>query len=150
MRYSRSEHVDHVRIQESFEATWGQRYMICLVKVNQFSNLFRDIHLLTEALKAQRTGYSGPRFANLDGLPDTPATNILNFRDGGGKILDFVPFKHGHTDLFAQIVDIKHFTEEDISGVAADVRRNEWANNGYTFSQYGKVDEISLGTLSEA
>ncbi len=24
-RYSRSEHVDHVRIQESFEATWGQR-----------------------------------------------------------------------------------------------------------------------------
>jgi len=39
-RYSRSEHVDHVGFQETFEATWGQRYMICLAKVNKFHNVF--------------------------------------------------------------------------------------------------------------
>jgi hypothetical protein len=61
-----------------------------------------------------------------------------------------VPFKYGHTDLVTQIVDIKHFTEEGISGVTADVRRSEYANDRYTFGYDGKVDEVSLGKLSKA
>lgn len=98
----------------------------------------------------QCIGYSGRRFANLDGLPDTPATNILNFRGRSGEILDLVPFKYGNTDLVTQVVDIKHFAEEGISGVATDMRRGEWTNDGHTFSQQGKVDEVSLGKLSKA
>lgn len=85
---------------------------------------------------------------NLDTLPDTPATNILNFR--GGDILDFVPFKYGNTDPFTQIVDVKHFTEGDVSSVVANMRRSKWADDGYTFGQLGKVNEVSLGTLNEA
>jgi hypothetical protein len=85
---------------------------------------------------------------NLDSLPDTPATNILNFR--GGKILDFVPFKYGNTNPFTQVIDIKHFTEEEISRIAAYVRRNKWTDDGHTFGQHGKVNEVSLGTLNEA
>jgi len=54
-----------------------------------------------------------------------------------------VPFKYGHTDLVTQIVDIKHFTEKGIF-ISADVRRSELANDGYTFGQNGKVDEVSL------
>ena len=124
--------------------------MICLTKVNQFHNLFCGIHLLTEALKGECIGYSGRRFANLDGLPDTPATNILNFRGLTGKILDFMPFQYRHTNLVTQVLDIKHFTKESISGITANVRRSEWANDGYTLGQYGKVDEIPLGKMSKA
>jgi len=43
-----------------------------------------------------------------------------------------------------QIIDVKHFTEEDFSSVTADVRRSEWADNGYTFGQHGQVNEVSL------
>ncbi len=122
--------------------------MICLAKVNQFPNLFRDIWiLLTEALMKDSIGKAGRRFATLDGLPDTPATNIVNFRVG--KILHFMPFEYGYTDLFTQILDIKHFAEEDISGAVIEVNRNESANDGYTFGQHGKVYKISLDTLSE-
>src|SRR6266404_5570241 len=95
----------------------------------------------------ESTGKAGRRFVKQDGLPDTPATNIVNFRVG--KILDFVPFQYGYTDFFTQILDIKHFAEEDISGVATDVGRSESANDGYTFGQHGKVYKISMDTLSE-
>jgi hypothetical protein len=80
----------------------------------------------------------------LNSLPDAPATNILDFR--GGEILDFVPFEYGNTDLSTQIVDVKHFTEEDISSVSANVRRSKWANDGNTFGYQSKINEVSLGT----
>jgi hypothetical protein len=105
------------------------------------------MHLLTEALKVQRIGTSRRRFANLDSLPDTPATNILNFR--GGEILDFVPFKYRHTNFFTQIVDVKHIAEEDISSVATNVRRSKRADDWYSFGQRSKVNEVSLGLLSK-
>lgn len=43
-----------------------------------------------------------------------------------------------------QIIDVKHFTEEDLSSVTTDVRRSEWADNGYTFGHHSQVNEISL------
>ena len=127
--------------------------MRCLAKVlNQFFTICPvTCILLTEALEGQCVGYSGRRLAILDGLPDTPAADILDFWCLGGKVLDFVPLKYGHADLGTQVIYIKHFTEEDISGVAADVvRRSEWANDGYTLGQHGKVDEVSLRKLSKA
>ena len=123
--------------------------MICLPVENQLpTSFYRGTYLLTEAVKGQRIGISRLRFANLDSLPDTPATNIFNFR--GGEILDFVPFKYGHTDPFTQVVNVKHFTEWDISSIAANMRRSKWANDGYTFGHQGKINEVSLGTLNEA
>ena len=61
-----------------------------------------------------------------------------------------MPFKYGNTNLFTQIIDVKHFTEGDIFGVLADVRRSKWANDGNTFSNQSKINEVSLGTLNEA
>jgi len=95
----------------------------------------------------KRTGNSRTRFSSLNGLPYTPATNILDFLAGG--ILDLTPFKYRHTNHFTQIVDVKYFTKENLSSVASDVRGNEGADDGYAFSQHSKVDEISLSTLNE-
>jgi hypothetical protein len=61
-----------------------------------------------------------------------------------------MPFKYGNTDLFTQIVDVKHFTKGDISSVSTDVRRSKWANDRNTFSNQSKINEVSLGTLDEA
>lgn len=49
-----------------------------------------------------------------------------------------------------QVVDIKHFTEEDLSSVTTDVRRSERADNGYTFCQHSQVNEISLDSSINA
>lgn len=103
--------------------------------------------LLTEALKGQCAGYSRPRLASLNSLPNTPAANVLNFCAGG--ILNFAPLKYGKADGFTQVVNVKHFAEEDLSGIATDVRRGEWADDGYPFGQHSEVNEISLHKLHQ-
>ena len=85
----------------------------------------------------------------MNGLPNTPTAKIFNFRVGGGEVLDLAPFKYGHTDLLTEVVDVKHFTERNVSSVTANVRRSERADDGYTFCQHSKVNEVSLITLNQ-
>jgi hypothetical protein len=103
--------------------------------------------LLTEALEGKCVGYPRPRLASLNSLPNTPAANALNFRAGG--IFNFAPLKYGNADSFTQIINVKHFAEEDLSGITTDVRRGEWADDGYAFGQHGEVNEISLDQLHQ-
>ena len=103
--------------------------------------------LLTEALKRQCIGYSRTRLANLNSLPNAPAANALNFRAGG--ILNFAPLKYGKADSFTQIINVKHFAEEDLSGITTNVRRDEWADDGHAFGQQSEVNEISLDKLHQ-
>ena len=66
-----------------------------------------------------------------------------------GGLLDFAPLKYGKTDGFTQIVDVEHIAKEDLPGVTTNVRRGEWADNGYAFGQQSEVNEISLDTLHQ-
>jgi hypothetical protein len=83
---------------------------------------------------------------DLNSLPDAPTANIFNFLAGG--ILDFVPLEYRNAYRFTQIIDVKHLTEKDAAGIAADMRRSEGAKDWYTFSQQSEVNEVSLRMLS--
>ena len=84
----------------------------------------------------------------LDGLPDTPAADILNFL--AGRILDFAPFEYRNTNSFAQIFDVEYLTKRDIASVSTNVRGSEWADDGHTLGQNGKVNEVCLNRLDRS
>jgi len=79
-------------------------------------------------------------------LPDTPAADIFNFLAGG--ILDFAPFEYGKTNSFTQIFDVEYFAEKDVASVSTDVGGSEWADDGHTLGQQGKVNEVCLDRLN--
>ena len=98
-------------------------------------------------MKSKCVGDTRVRFACLDGLPDTPAADILNFL--ARRILDFAPFEYRNTNSFAQIFDVEYVTEKDVASVSADVGGSERTDDGHTLSQQGKVNEVCLEKLNQ-
>jgi hypothetical protein len=99
-------------------------------------------HKRTKTLKSECVGDARFRFACLDGLPDTPAADVLNLLTGG--ILDFPPFEYRNANSFTQIFDVEYFAEKNRASVSTDVGGSERADDRHTLSQQGKVNEVCL------
>ena len=66
-----------------------------------------------------------------------------------------MPLEYGNTNGSAQVIYVKHFAKINIADIGASaagncMRGREWANDGYTFGQHSKVNEVSLDMLRQS
>ena len=87
---------------------------------------------ITEAIVIQGAGVAGLAVPVAHGLPDTPAAEVVDGVAGG--VLDVLPLEDGYADDAGEVVDVEYLAEGDPAGVAADVHRDEVADDGDALS----------------
>jgi len=90
----------------------------------------------------QGTGVAGLTIPVVHGLPDAPAAKVIDGIAGG--VLDILPLEDRHADDAGEAVEVEDLTKGDPAGIAANVHRDNVANNGDMLHDELEVDQVAL------
>jgi len=82
----------------------------------------------------------------LNAFPKIPTTKVI--KNLTFWVFYFMPFKHWRAYGLAEPRDVKHFSKSKRSCASVDMRWSELRNYGYSPRYQGKVNQISLVSVS--